>query len=58
MARANDESEMKSRRSRAAWSNGRKEARESNKVMTNSRLPTWLTREGSGLFQSQSVSLS
>ncbi|HDX8371589.1 TPA: recombinase family protein [Aeromonas dhakensis] len=46
MARANDESEMKSRRSRAAWSNGRKEARESNKVMTNSRLPTWLTREG------------
>lgn len=46
MARANDESEMKSRRSRAAWSNGRKEARESNKVMANSRLPTWLTREG------------
>ncbi|VXA78340.1 MULTISPECIES: recombinase family protein [Aeromonas] len=46
MARANDESEMKSRRSRAAWSNGRKEARENNKVMKNSRLPSWLTREG------------
>ncbi|HAU4928460.1 MULTISPECIES: recombinase family protein [Aeromonas] len=46
MARANDESEMKSLRSRAAWSNGRKAARESNKVMKNARLPSWLTREG------------
>ncbi|WP_368198409.1 recombinase family protein [Aeromonas sp. R7-4] len=46
MARANDESEMKSRRSRAAWSNGRREARENNKVMVNARLPSWLTREG------------
>jgi len=46
MARANDESEMKSRRSRAAWSNGRKAARESNKVMTNARLPSWLAWEG------------
>lgn len=46
MARANDESEMKSRRSRAAWSNGRQEARDNNKVMTNSRLPSWLMLEG------------
>lgn len=45
MARANDESEMKSRRSRAAWSNGRKEARENNKVIANSRLPSWLALE-------------
>lgn len=42
MARANDESEMKSLRSQAAWTNGRKEARENNKVMANSRLPSWL----------------
>ncbi len=46
MARANDESEMKSRRSRAAWSNGRQQARENNKVIANSRLPSWLTLEG------------
>ncbi|EPT7033181.1 recombinase family protein [Cronobacter malonaticus] len=45
MARANDESEMKSRRSRAAWSNGRQQAREHNKVIANSRLPSWLTLE-------------
>lgn len=45
MARANDESEMKSRRSRAAWSNGRQQARENNKVIANSRLPSWLTLE-------------
>ena len=50
MARANDESEMKSHRSRAAWSNGRKEARENNKVMANSRLPSWLVREGDKLI--------
>lgn len=46
MARANDESEMKSRRSRAAWSNGREQARKNNKVIANSRLPSWLTRDG------------
>ena len=46
MARANDESEMKSRRSRAAWSNGRQQARENNKVIANSRLPSWLMLEG------------
>ncbi|RSM23582.1 hypothetical protein C5B78_18690 [Aeromonas salmonicida] len=46
MARANDESEMKSRRSRAAWSNGREQARKNNKVIANSRLPSWLTRNG------------
>lgn len=46
MARANDESEMKSRRSRAAWSNGRQQARDNNKVIANSRLPSWLTLEG------------
>jgi len=46
MARANDESEMKSRRSRAAWSHGRQQARENNKVIANSRLPSWLTLEG------------
>lgn len=45
MARANDESEMKSRRSRAAWTNGRKEARENHKVITNARLPSWLRLE-------------
>lgn len=46
MARANDESEMKSRRSRAAWSNGRQQARDNNKVIANSRLPSWLKLEG------------
>ncbi len=46
MARANDESEMKSRRSRAAWSNGRQQARDNNKVIANSRLPSWLMLEG------------
>ncbi|MGE6100860.1 recombinase family protein [Aeromonas salmonicida] len=46
MARANDESEMKSRRSREAWINGRDQARNNNKVIANSRLPSWLTRDG------------
>lgn len=50
MARANDESEMKSRRSRAAWSNGREQARKNNKVIANSRLPSWLTRDGEQIF--------
>ncbi|EKS7203485.1 recombinase family protein [Enterobacter asburiae] len=50
MARANDESEMKSRRSRAAWSNGRQQARDNNKVIANSRLPSWLMMDGDKLI--------
>lgn len=46
MARAHDESNTKSLRSSDAWENGRNEARENNKVMTNSRLPSWLQLEG------------
>lgn len=49
MARANDESEMKSCRSRAAWSNGRQQARDNNKVIANSRLPSWLKLEGDNI---------
>lgn len=45
MARANDESKTKSKRSREAWENGRKHARENNQVMKNSRLPSWLKLE-------------
>ncbi|POV93502.1 recombinase family protein [Aeromonas sp. ASNIH8] len=45
MARANNESETKSGRSRDAWENGREQARENNKVMKNSRLPSWLKLE-------------
>lgn len=45
MARANDESKTKSKRSSEAWENGRKHARENNQVMKNSRLPSWLKLE-------------
>ncbi|MBL0601337.1 recombinase family protein [Aeromonas veronii] len=45
MVRANNESETKSDRSREAWEKGRKQARENNKVMKNSRLPSWLEWE-------------
>lgn len=50
MARANNESEMKSERSRAAWLAGRKKARKDKEPMKNSRLPSWLTREGDKLI--------
>jgi DNA invertase Pin-like site-specific DNA recombinase len=45
MVRANNESQTKSDRSRQAWENGRKQARENHKVMRNSRLPSWLKLE-------------
>ncbi|MDD9227569.1 MULTISPECIES: recombinase family protein [Aeromonas] len=45
MARANDESKTKSIRGSEAWENGRDQARENNKVMKNSRLPSWLRLE-------------
>ncbi|MCF5901641.1 recombinase family protein [Aeromonas veronii] len=45
MVRANNESETKSDRSREAWDKGRKQARDNNQVMKNSRLPSWLKWE-------------
>ena len=45
MVRANNESETTSDRSREAWDKGRKQARDNNQVMKNSRLPSWLKWE-------------
>lgn len=45
MVRANNESETKSQRGREAWDKGRKQARDNNQVMKNSRLPSWLKWE-------------
>ncbi|WP_372870910.1 recombinase family protein [Shewanella sp.] len=42
MSRANEESEMKSRRASAAWSEQRKQAASRGKKIKNSALPTWL----------------
>lgn len=50
MARANDESEQKSRRTKAVWTARRQSARENGQFITNSNFPRWLVRHGSQLI--------
>jgi len=47
MSRANEESETKSRRGAAAWQQRRTQARETGSTVSNARLPSWVTRDGS-----------
>jgi DNA invertase Pin-like site-specific DNA recombinase len=46
MSRANEESEMKSRRAKAVWEQSRKAAVESKTLIRNAYLPQWLKWEG------------
>lgn len=46
MSRANEESEMKSRRAKAVWEQSRKAAAESKTLIRNAYLPQWLKWEG------------
>lgn len=45
MARANDESAVKSMRTKAVWRKRKEEARENGEFITNSNYPRWLKRE-------------
>jgi DNA invertase Pin-like site-specific DNA recombinase len=49
MSRANEESEMKSRRTKAVWEIRKAQARQDGKFITNSNYPRWLKREGNDL---------
>ena len=49
MSRANEESEIKSQRTKSVWNNRKKEAREKGTIITNSNYPKWLKRTDSGL---------
>lgn len=46
MARANDESQQKSRRTKAVWDKRKEEARETGKTISNSNYPRWLELDG------------
>lgn len=49
MARANEESTIKSQRTKAVWENRKELARSEGKVITNSNYPAWLKRDGEEL---------
>lgn len=49
MSRANEESEIKSKRTKAVWVDRKREARASGKVISNSNFPSWLRRIEGGL---------
>lgn len=50
MSRAHEESQNKSRRTKAVWDKRKDEARDNGKFITNSNYPRWLRREGDTLI--------
>ncbi len=51
MARANDESVQKSRRTKAVWENRKQQARENGSIIANSNYPRWLKKHEGTLVE-------